>query len=96
MQLLTLSTALILAVSASAADDYSVATFTGSKGGLPYRILSPATPEAEVKYPLVIFLHGAGERGDSNTNQLDHGSSLFSNPGNREKYPAFVIFPPVF
>ncbi|MEY3896810.1 MAG: hypothetical protein RLZZ214_2330 [Verrucomicrobiota bacterium] len=93
MQLLTLCTALILAVSASAADDYAVATFTGSKGVLPYRILSPATAKPGVKYPLVIFLHGAGERGDSNTNQLHHGGSLFSNPGNREKYPAFVIFP---
>lgn len=93
MRLITLCVTLVLAVTARAADDYAAATFTGTRGALPYRILSPATMEAGVKYPLVIFLHGAGERGDSNTNQLHHGGSLFSNAANREKYPAFVIFP---
>lgn len=37
---------------------------------LPYRLLKPADPEAGKKYPLVLFLHGAGERGTDNTKQL--------------------------
>ena len=45
------------------------------------------------KYPLVLFLHGAGERGDNNAAQLTHGGSLFASAANREKYPAFVLFP---
>src|SRR5262249_9323932 len=37
---------------------------------LPYRLLKPADTEAGKKYPLVIFLHGAGECGVDNKNQL--------------------------
>ena len=33
---------------------------------LPYRLLRPAKEEAGKRYPLVIFLHGAGERGTDN------------------------------
>ena len=31
---------------------------------LPYRLLRPAKVEDGKRYPLVVFLHGAGERGD--------------------------------
>ena len=48
--------------------------FTGANGGLlRYRILSPATLEAGRRYPLVLFLHGAGERGEDNAMQLVWG-----------------------
>jgi predicted peptidase len=43
--------------------------------------------------PLVIFLHGAGERGDDNQAQLKHGSSLFASDKTRNDYPALVAFP---
>jgi predicted peptidase len=37
---------------------------------LKYRLLKPADPEPGKTYPLVLFLHGAGERGTDNTRQL--------------------------
>ncbi|MDB5313527.1 MAG: esterase [Gemmataceae bacterium] len=37
---------------------------------LPYRLLKPADPEPGQKYPLVLILHGAGERGTDNAKQL--------------------------
>jgi predicted peptidase len=37
---------------------------------LPYRLMKPADTKAGEKYPLVIFLHGAGERGTDNKKQL--------------------------
>ena len=37
---------------------------------LPYRLLTPTGTEAGKTYPLVIFLHGAGERGTDNAKQL--------------------------
>ena len=40
---------------------------------LPYRFHAPAKCEAGVRYPLVLFLHGAGERGTDNTATLVHG-----------------------
>ncbi len=60
---------------------------------LKYRLLRPETEAAGEKYPLVLFLHGAGERGDDNQKQLVHGGQMWLNPVNREKYPAFVLFP---
>ncbi|GGG05980.1 phospholipase [Dokdonia pacifica] len=58
---------------------------------LPYRILKPIDFDESKTYPLHIFLHGSGERGDDNQAQLKHGSELFikQNP----TYPAIVIFP---
>lgn len=84
---------LTLAVTCPAAEDFVAKTFEGSKGMLPYRILAPEKIEPGKKYPLVLFLHGAGERGDSNTNQLHHGGPLFRKEENRRDYPAFVVFP---
>jgi predicted peptidase len=60
---------------------------------LPYRILYPENYDKSKKYPLVLFLHGAGERGNDNEKQLVHGSKLFLDAENRKKYPAIVIFP---
>lgn len=64
------------------------------KGGeLSYRILYPEDFNENKKYPVILFLHGAGERGDDNQKQLTHGSHLFLEAANRKKYPAIVIFP---
>ncbi len=60
---------------------------------LHYRILYPENYNKSLKYPLFLFLHGAGERGSDNNLQLIHGSNLFTDEGNRKLYPAIVIFP---
>lgn len=60
---------------------------------LQYRVLYPENYDENQKYPLVLFLHGAGERGEDNKKQLVHGSKLFLNAENRQKFPAIVIFP---
>jgi len=60
---------------------------------LPYRLMSPANPKPGQKYPLVIFLHGAGERGNDNNVQLVHGVKEFANAQAREKFPCFLIAP---
>src|SRR5690606_12461619 len=44
-------------------------------------------------YPLVLFMHGAGERGSDNEKQLTHGAPLFTDPENRQNHPAIVVFP---
>ena len=60
---------------------------------LGYRVLTPENILPGVKYPLVLFLHGAGERGNDNARQLIHGGGQFLNPVNREKYPCYVLVP---
>lgn len=78
----------------AAQDEYERSVFVSSSGdSLNYRLLEPEVMQAGEKYPLVLFLHGAGERGNDNEKQLTHGGQMFLNPVNREKYPAFVLFP---
>lgn len=60
---------------------------------LRYRFLQPEKLERGEKYPLVLFLHGAGERGSDNEKQLVHGGQMWLNPVNRESYPCFVLAP---
>lgn len=74
--------------------DYTAKILLSDSGdSLRYQELIPENYDPGKKYPLVLFLHGAGERGTDNLSQLKHGSKMFTNPVNREKYPAFVIFP---
>ena len=37
---------------------------------MPYRLYVPMDYDATKKYPVLLFLHGAGERGNNNSNQL--------------------------
>lgn len=60
---------------------------------LPYRILGPKKLDSDKSYPLVIFLHGAGERGDDNEAQLKHASQQFASYLAKENEEAFIVFP---
>lgn len=81
--------------SALARERYEKGIFVSKTTGdtLLYRYLTPDNPQKGKKYPIIIFLHGSGERGNDNESQLFHGSGQFLNPVNREKFPAFVLFP---
>lgn len=60
---------------------------------LLYRKFTPEIKPGE-KYPLIIFLHGAGERGADNTSQLKNDQFLYlliSESG--QKNPSFLIAP---
>jgi predicted peptidase len=91
---LTLST--LMSSAATAADHrdrFEARTFVDGEYKLPYRLLMPKDDDAKTKYPLVIFLHGAGERGDDNEKQLIHGMNDFASDEVMVKYPAIVIAP---
>ena len=60
---------------------------------LPYRILIPENYNSQSPFPLLLFLHGAGERGSDNKSQLVHGSFLFKSEDFRNNYPTIVVFP---
>lgn len=59
---------------------------------LLYRFLFPDNDTTR-KYPLVIFLHGSGERGNDNDAQLKWGVMNFASDYNMKMHPAFVIAP---
>ena len=60
---------------------------------LPYRIMLPKDYDSSQQYPVIFFLHGAGERGNDNEQQLVHGAKLFLKDDVREAYNAIVVFP---
>jgi predicted peptidase len=63
----------------------------GAKYG--YRLLTP--PEdaeaPEGGWPLVVFLHGAGERGDDNRSQLRHFPERMASAEHRERFPCYLL-----
>jgi predicted peptidase len=72
---------------------YLYRMFETAGNALPYRILYPENYDRTKKYPLILFLHGAGERGNDNEKQLIHGARLFLKDENRKSNPAIVVFP---
>ena len=79
----------------SSAQDFSAwekNTFIWNQSALPYRLLLPAA-DLTKKYPLIIFLHGAFEKGEDNEKQLNIGGRFFLRDSIRKNYPAYVLFP---
>jgi len=72
---------------------YQKEEFISGGDTLRYRILYPLHYNPFKRYPLVLFLHGAGERGNDNEAQLLHGGKLFADSALGEKFPAIVVFP---
>lgn len=88
--------ALLICIHSAHGQDYSAykkRLFVRQKDTLRYRILYPENYNKKAAYPLVVFLHGAGERGSDNERQLDNGGDIFLRDSMRKKYPAIVIFP---
>lgn len=72
---------------------FSKERYTNGKGDtLNYRMLFPDSDTLR-KYPLVIFLHGSGERGNDNDAQLKWGVMNFATDQVMAAHPAFVIAP---
>ncbi len=67
------------------------------EGGKPvefrYRLLRPEPLPADGRHPLVLFLHGAGERGSDNLKQLKYLPTWLAEPALRRRHPCFVLAP---
>lgn len=71
---------------------FSVNQYINNGDTLRYRLLYPDYDTLR-KYPLVIFLHGSGERGNDNEAQLKWGVMNFATDQNMALHPAIVIAP---
>src|SRR4249920_1702520 len=96
MKYLVLLSAFIVYVSAQSALSqslrFSLNKYIDKGDTLNYRQLYPDSDTLR-KYPLVIFLHGSGERGSDNEAQLKWGVMNFATDQNMKLHPAFVIAP---
>ena len=45
------------------------------------------------EYPIILFFHGAGERGDDNNNQLKHGGRRHRDAVLSDEFPGFLLYP---
>ena len=72
---------------------FSKELFIHNGDTLKYRLLLPKGFSENKQYPLVLFLHGAGERGNDNESQLIHGSNLFLDNYNTNEFPAIIVLP---
>src|SRR5213596_2660142 len=59
-----------------------------------YQVYVPADYASKPSWPAILFLHGAGERGDDGLLQTNVGlaPAIRQNPS---RYPAIVVFPQV-
>jgi poly(3-hydroxybutyrate) depolymerase len=64
---------------------------------LPYRFFIPEQYDSTKKYPLVLTLHGSGERGNDNLTHIAayRIATSWADPTNQVKYPCFVASPQV-
>ena len=61
---------------------------------LPYRLFVPRQGDSGKKYPLIVFLHGAGERGRDNRSQLQNAEVLrFIRDDVQRQHPCFLLAP---
>ncbi len=61
-------------------------------GGLPYALHVPEGAPPEGGWPLIVFLHGSGERGSDGRKQttVGIGAAILEKPG---RWPAVVLMP---
>ena len=82
-----------IAFAQASSSRFSSNIYVNSKGdSLRYRLLFPDSDTLR-KYPLVIFLHGSGERGNDNEAQLKWGVMNFATDQMMAMHPAIVIAP---
>jgi predicted peptidase len=62
-------------------------------GGLRYQIFGGSRLRGTERYPLVVYLHGAGGRGDDNERQLEHGARTFAAEENYRDRECIVVAP---
>lgn len=77
-------------------DAYQALTFTAphqTNALLRYRFSAPPKVEPGQRYPLLVCLHGAGERGTNNTSQVGHFLPLLKAV--QAATPCFVVIPQV-
>ena len=60
---------------------------------LPYRFYQPPIGVTDKKYPLILFLHGAGDWGTNNSSQLANFPYHFLDSTNISTYPCYVLAP---
>ena len=82
-----------IALFAASPSDFLARTYTESGLTLPYRLFKPLNYDPSKEYPLVLFMHGAGERGTNNTSQINGNIDNLLAHVKTTAYSAFLLAP---
>jgi predicted peptidase len=80
---------------AAAVSDFQARSYKVSAAkSIPYRLFVPKNYSAGKKYPVMLALHGGGERGNNNTSQLLHVfTNFWADDSIQKDNPCFVVAP---
>lgn len=76
--------------------DFLYRNTSADNTGMPYRIFVPPGYDAANAYPLIVFLHGAGEAGTNNTAQISgnaNGAMKLISDANLAIQPTLIAAP---
>jgi predicted peptidase len=92
---LVLFLSIITSARAASIADYQARTYKFSPSKtIPYRLFIPKNYQAGKKYPLILALHGGGEKGTDNISQLNHEfTNFWANDSIQKDNPSFVVVP---
>ncbi|HSC54958.1 MAG TPA: prolyl oligopeptidase family serine peptidase [Phnomibacter sp.] len=65
----------------------------GSTDSIAYRLVYPEKQMPTKKYPLLVFLHGMGTRGNDNKQPFEKFSAFFSDSGTANKFQSYILLP---
>jgi predicted peptidase len=63
----------------------------GNPAATKYRLMGPDDGSPTQLFPLVVFLHGAGERGNDNRTHLLYLPETLARPESRRRYPCYAL-----
>jgi len=74
---------------------FSARSHTYNGRTLPFRLFVPDNYSATQRYPVVLALHGSGERGSDNNAPVENNglATSWAAPANQALYPCFVVVP---
>ena len=77
--------------------EFTVRMHAAPEGKLPYRLYVPAEFDLAKRYPLIVWLHGAGGSGHDNKRQIEGdqkaGTQTWVSAKQQAAQPAFVLVP---
>src|SRR5262245_24701160 len=97
---ITLATIVVVATSSAArADDikhgFVHRVYKDADGESKYVLFVPYAYTSDKEFPLILFLHGAGQRGDDGEGPARGGmaNGIRKYKGGEKEFPFFVVFP---
>ena len=74
---------------------FQYASYASTEGSLPFRIFLPENYSRTQKYPLILALHGAGERGNDNQAHIavHRVAEMWAEDSTQKKQQSFVVAP---